>query len=346
MSTFTMKSFEDVDSLVWPSFSGDVELVRRLIKQASVEDDIVNERNLSEFTPLLAAARRGHRQIVEILLDNGAEIDLANQYGVTPLLITAGIPASLNCMRILLQRGAMCDRITYTQGSPETPLLRAVKNKNIGAVSSLIDEYKANVNFTFGDGLALVHHLLISAAPLKSIQILIEAGASRFDIDKQSSRGTPLQIAIEQGSLSAVKLFLKKGASVNQISESSGLTPLRIAIINQKVAIMKYILDWGRDIRFETYFNASSILHVLFHQGFQHLPFADTRILDSEGRSLAEWVLHYNLDPRILNYLKEEEEMMRIAASRENILHDPEKRPRYDDDSSTVLSGQFDLYSS
>src|SRR5262245_63241815 len=61
---------------------GDLESVRTML---DANDEIVNQRDESGATPLHYATLNGHRQIVRLLLERGAEINIADsQFGATP----------------------------------------------------------------------------------------------------------------------------------------------------------------------------------------------------------------------------------------------------------------------
>lgn len=86
-------------------------------------------------SPLWLASRRGHREIVEILLDHGAGVEIRNPVGLTPLAIAAR-EGQCEVMKVLLSRGA--DHAAQTPDH-STPLLWAIRNGAIDAVKILIE---------------------------------------------------------------------------------------------------------------------------------------------------------------------------------------------------------------
>jgi ankyrin repeat protein len=70
------------EDLIEAAKQGDLERVKRILE---TDDRLANLRDESGATPLHYAARNGHRQIVQLLLERGAEINCTDsQFGATP----------------------------------------------------------------------------------------------------------------------------------------------------------------------------------------------------------------------------------------------------------------------
>ena len=63
--------------------SGDLTAAKDLIGEHGVK--LVNENHWHGNTPLFEAARAGHRDVVEWLVEQGAEVDHANEWGDAPV---------------------------------------------------------------------------------------------------------------------------------------------------------------------------------------------------------------------------------------------------------------------
>lgn len=99
--------------------SGDTASVKALIPLSDINSRFDSDKG---DTPLTAAARKGHAQIVRLLLDAGAAIEGKNKSGGTALLIAAQ-GGKIDCVRVLIKAGA--DLETKWQG--RTPLLQAAR---------------------------------------------------------------------------------------------------------------------------------------------------------------------------------------------------------------------------
>lgn len=66
-------------------------------------------------TPLIAAARVGYTDAIETLLKHGAKVDLANRMGETPLIIAVQ-QREIEAVKLLLARGANPDKADSAAG--------------------------------------------------------------------------------------------------------------------------------------------------------------------------------------------------------------------------------------
>ena len=90
-------------ALVAVSVPPPAEMIKRLIERGVN----VNARDRYGNAPLHYAARLKRPELIEMLLDAGAEIDPANKDGLTPLrLMLVSKPTSLKAIELLLSRGA------------------------------------------------------------------------------------------------------------------------------------------------------------------------------------------------------------------------------------------------
>lgn len=112
-------------------FSNDYTTVRQGIKLGGD----LNAR-WRGMTPLYNACRSGWGDIVELMINRGADVD-AKSYGETPLLKVAGRKVNdVALAKILLANGADVN-VQDTQGN--TPLYHAIMNKNGKMIKLLLD---------------------------------------------------------------------------------------------------------------------------------------------------------------------------------------------------------------
>uniref|UniRef100_A0A8C6ZNA3 Ankyrin repeat domain-containing protein 50 n=1 Tax=Nothoprocta perdicaria TaxID=30464 RepID=A0A8C6ZNA3_NOTPE len=152
----------------------------------------------------------GHKEIVEHLLDHGAEVNHEDVDGRTALSVAAlCVPASkghASVVSLLIERGAEVD---HCDKDGMTPLLVAA--------------YEGHVDV---------------------VDLLLEGGA---DVDHTDNNGrTPLLAAASMGHASVVNTLLFWGAAVDSI-DSEGRTVLSIASAQGNVEVVRTLLDRGLD---------------------------------------------------------------------------------------------------
>lgn len=167
--------------------------------------------NPHETTPLTYACRLKRIEIVEFLLSKGANASRLDPSGITPLIytITNRHGDTLGIVKLLLQHGA--DTEGTELGEARKPIHHAVKNPADTQVLQCLIEYGANVDATdLNTNTPLL--LAIRNKNLDAVKILIEAGA---DINKRTLwMETPLITAIKCRNLESFKLLVDAGADV------------------------------------------------------------------------------------------------------------------------------------
>ncbi|XP_046552696.1 myotrophin-like [Haliotis rubra] len=88
-------------SFLWSVKNGEVAEVRNLLAK---EKSLITKA-IAGRSPIHFAADYGQNEVVELLVDNGAGIDVEDQYGITPLL-SAIFEGHKDTVALLLKKGA------------------------------------------------------------------------------------------------------------------------------------------------------------------------------------------------------------------------------------------------
>jgi len=78
---FSLSGYAAAQSLCECAVRGDLEKIKLLI----LEGADVNMINRAGVTPLHFAADRGHKEVVQLLISKGADVNAVTKYGITPL---------------------------------------------------------------------------------------------------------------------------------------------------------------------------------------------------------------------------------------------------------------------
>jgi ankyrin repeat protein len=180
---------------------------------------ISNGANVNAGMPLFFASARGQREIVELLILKGADINVKGSFGETPLHWAAQY-GHKNVVELLLSKGAD-PNVTDAVGG--TPLHYARKPDVIEAL--LVKG--ANINAKSSTGSTPLHSVVrdhykilgLTIKPSKEtlennkeiVELLLRKGA---DINIKDKKGqTPIQLARESGDTEMVDFLKKHGAT-------------------------------------------------------------------------------------------------------------------------------------
>ena len=231
--------------LLFAAQQGDVESGRLLLQAGS---DVNDRSAIDRKTALVVAAASGSRDFCALLLDKGANPDLADDGGFTALHYAAMAGNGADIVRALLAQGAQRNPRT-TKDSREyvyagvnltgaTPLFFAASRGNVETVRALLAS-GADPFMTTDKGTAPLHVATWGGSPyagdwtedqkknlLDVTRLLVEKGA---DVNSTGEHGwTALHGAAYKGVDAVVQFLVQQGARLDVFDEY-GQTPLSIA---------------------------------------------------------------------------------------------------------------------
>ena len=204
-------------------------------------------------TPLLHAARLGNRPIVEMLLARESiDVDKANVQGGTPVFAAAAA-GHLEVVRLLADKGANLDLATTrwwkitkqlirARGGGMTPLFVATANGYLEVVRLLADRGAALdlANKNGWTPISVASHF----GHLEIVRFLADKGA-RLDSADQAGN-TPLHAAAQGGKLEVVRLLVERGAPLDP-ANGKGCTPVFVAAEHHHPAVVAELLSRSAD---------------------------------------------------------------------------------------------------
>jgi ankyrin repeat protein len=187
---------------------------------------------------LAEAVDHGNREIVEVLLLAGANVNARTEGGRTPLMAVSE-KTTVELVRDLLAYGA---NINARDDFGDDAVMIAAEASNVGVLKELIGA-GARVDATNSVG----HNALFGAARnnVEAVDLLIKSGANLNARDEDGQ--TVLMAMAPYGELATFQALISKGAALD-VTDDEGRTVLMAAVANEDSAITEFLIRMGADI--------------------------------------------------------------------------------------------------
>lgn len=237
------------DTLAEAARTADVEASKLLLKSGAD----VNLPEPDGTTPLLWAVYHSSPDLVKVLLDAGADANLANDLDITPLLQASRF-GNAELVSLLLASGA---RLVESEPKTETPLMAAARAGSVDAVQLLLDagadpnarepvDQQTALMWSVAEGHLDVAELLLQAGADPNVQARVSELSERKNADFPTGGFAALHWAARDGNEAMIDLLLDHGADINA-RNGDGSTPMMLAIVNDRFDIAAKLLALGAD---------------------------------------------------------------------------------------------------
>jgi ankyrin repeat protein len=293
------------DSLLYcAAQNGDLKSVEELLKKhanadargtgyANHHEDGVDERSGRNWTALMIAAYNHHKDIVQLLLDSGADVNAQNEAGLTPLFYACQAN-DVGIATCLLNHGAQPNigdksgttplHWALSYGLPTLAIHLIEKGANVNAINKKYGEtalmeaaaynYHHSVALLIAKGaevniIARQSYSALSRAAgndrddIRILALLIDQGAAIND----DMAFAPLMEAASNGNIRIATLLIEKGADVNAVSKRrGGITALRDAVFACDMAMTRLLVAHGADVKAVTENRSSILLEAVWNE--------------------------------------------------------------------------------
>lgn len=289
---------------------GHVHCIKVLVKCGAA----INAKDLNGRRPIHIAAAKGHDKTVKALIRRHAHINKKDTAGRTPLHLAAQYGSQDAC-KALLEAGATRDR---PDTSGYTPLHLAAIHGHPFTLRALIlpppDPIVDSMDHT---GKTALHHA-VKSGHAECAKILLDAGAKTTATDADGCY--PLHLAAQYTrNAKCVKILLARGPSQDVASrDSSGRSPLHHAAEAGSVKVVKVLLAAGAPAS-----PADNFHHTPLHYSKLNNHLDVSNLLTSRG---ADITLRYLMGPQtsireaynslhVLNYQSESSSSSIVSAN-------------------------------
>ncbi|EFO87528.1 hypothetical protein CRE_19589 [Caenorhabditis remanei] len=218
--------------------NGHRDIVELLLKEGAN----IEHRDKKGFSPLIIAATAGHASVVEVLLKNHAAIEAQSDRTKDTALSLACSGGRKDVVELLLSHGANKE---HRNVSDYTPLSLASSGGYIDIVNMLLSS-GSEINSRTGSKLGISPLMLASMNGHKeATKVLLEKG-SDINAQIETNRNTALTLASFQGRTEVVKLLLQYHANVEHRAKT-GLTPLMECATGGYVEVGTLLIEAGAD---------------------------------------------------------------------------------------------------
>ena len=248
----------DGDNLLYKAVDKwhDIEIIEMLIDYGAA----LEAKERPSNTALMLASDKGRKDIVELLIKKGADVNCANAFGESALISAMKAPIVTDCIEIvelLTSNGADVNKKNI-QGY--TPLMEA-SHYGISKIVELLIKKGANVNDRSNIGFTALMGATVEGSE-SIVELLIQNGA---DVNMQDKEGeTALMIAARKDYINVVKVLVKNGANLD-LQDSDG-----------KTALMKAVQSYSQD-------NIEALIDLFIENG------ANLDLKDKDGKTVLDY---------------------------------------------------------
>jgi ankyrin repeat protein len=267
---------------------GDAALVSRLLKKNQKLVNLADEK--LGATPLYHAVDAGNPELVRVLLNAGAKVNVKTNEGMTPMLRAAAIvnPESMAGLSKVLFPFLRSGPGTARNTSREA--LKTYQNSCVPgaeeeasrlAILRLLVEGGGSMLETMADTQWTPLHVAVAFPNTKAVEYLLGRGA---DPEASALGLRPLHLAAQTGNAEVAKILIARKANVNAVLPN-GARPLHYVVIGD-IETVRLLLDHGAEVNAVNKSGAPALHNATWSDAIFNLMLergADPKLQQSDG---------------------------------------------------------------
>ncbi len=172
-------------------------------------ESFIDAKNNFGLTPLHYAAAWGHGGVIKLLLSDGANVNVANKQGLTPLFLASRDGREEVVALLSAQQGVNLER---GDDEAHTPLCVAVANGHLRIFARLLSR-GADPHAKDKNGMIPLH-IASKRGNFEAVTSLLQTKGGNIN-ERDNNGNTPLHYAAEVGHMGLVESLLQSGADVS-----------------------------------------------------------------------------------------------------------------------------------
>jgi ankyrin repeat protein len=206
-------------------------------------DQLFNAPGPDGQLPIHSAVESGNLEVLDLLLDNGADPDVEGKDGRPPLHYAIVSGTEMMVSRLLRSQAANLDK---EYAGEQTALGLAVSHRQLGIVKLLLEHgARPDIPSKFGPRKGAPLHMAIAIGALDIMKVLVEAGAS--DSSPDDLGHTPLVTASHAGQVEVVKYLLNREVNVHATNKL-GQNALQVASSAGYDSVVNLLVSHGATV--------------------------------------------------------------------------------------------------